>query len=268
VPSTKFLAQVSAAVGREFSFDLLEALVPLPPEDVRKAVGRLQKAGVILRREQSAIEMYSFKHALVQDAAYASMLRSERQPLHARIAKMLATKFVDIGAPEIVAYHYMQAGEVRPAIQYWLKAGQQASKQSAFVEAIAHFQAGLKLQEELPEDKERLQLEIQIQQSLANASIAAKGFGADETMLALNRALKLCERLDDTTRVFPVLHGLVGVHLMRGEIESARALALDLLTLAQKSNDGTALLMGHRVLGMSLFMLGDLDAARRELQCA
>jgi len=270
LPSAKTVAQVSAAIGREFAFDLLEAVVSLPHEDVRKAIDRLQQVGLIFRREQSAIEMYVFKHALVQDTAYASMLRSERQPLHARIAKTLATKFVDVadGAPEIIAYHYTQAREVRPAIQYWLKAGQQASRRSAFMEAITHFQSALKLLEELPEDKERFELEIQIQQSFAAASMAAKGFGAEETVLALNRALKLCRRLNAPPQIFPVLSGLVGAHLMRGEIENARELAQDLLTLAQNRNDRTALLMGHRILGMSLFTLGELTAAKRELKNA
>jgi predicted ATPase len=270
LPSTKTVAQVSAAIGREFSFDLLEAVVLLPHEDVRKSIDRLQEAGLILRSEHSAIEIYMFKHALLQDTAYASMLRSERQPLHARIATTLTTKFRDIaeGAPEIVAYHYTQAREVKPAIQHWLKAGQQASKRSAFMEAITHFQTALKLLAELPEDKERFELELQIQQSLANASIAAKGFGAEQTMLALNRALKLCENLGDSPQVFPVLNGLVGVHLLRGEFQQARKVAQDLLELAGRRNDTTALLMGHRVLGMALFVLGDLDAAKRELQSA
>src|SRR5262249_32217366 len=96
LPSAKTVAQVSAAIGREFAFDLLEAVVSLPHDDVRKAIDRLQEAGLIFRREHSAIEMYIFKHALVQDTAYASMLRSERQPLHARIAKTLATRFIDV----------------------------------------------------------------------------------------------------------------------------------------------------------------------------
>ena len=135
---------------------------------------------------------------------------------------------------------------VRPAIQYWLKAGQQTSKRSAFMEAITHFQSALKLLEELPEDKERFELEIQIQQSFAAASMAAKGFGAEATVHALNRALKLCHRLNAPQQIFPVLSGLIGAHLMRGKIESARELAQDLLNLAQNRNDRTALLMGHR----------------------
>src|SRR5262249_49937700 len=270
LPSTKTVAQVSAAIGREFAFDLLEAVVSLPHEDVRKAISRLEEAGLIFRREHCAIEIYMFKHALVQDAAYASMLRSERQPLHERIARTLATKFIDVAerAPEILAYHYDQAREVGTAIQYWLKAGQQAGKRSAFMEAITHFQTALKLLEELPGDKERVGLEIQIQQSLAAASIAAKGFGAEETMLALNRALKLCNKVDGSAEVFPVVSALAGDHLMRGEIERACELAQDLLNLAQSRSDRTALLMGHRVLGMSLFVLGQLDAAKRELNSA
>ena len=268
--STKTVAQVSAAIGREFAFELLEAVAPLPRQDVREAINRLQEAGLLHRRERSAVEMYSFKHALVQDAAYASMLRDERHLLHVRIAETLATKFVDVaeGAPEIVAFHYTQAREITPAIHQWLKAGRQASKRSAFMEAITHFQTALKLLEELQEDAQRFELELQLQQSLASASIAAKGFGADETMRALNRALNLCEKLGDTPQVFPVLNGLVGVHLMRGEFERARAVAQNLLALAQHSEDKTALLMGHRVLGMSLFVAGELNAAKRELQSA
>ena len=230
--SAKTVAQVAAAIGREFAFDLLEATAPSPPQEVRAAVDRLREAGLLSRREFSAIETYSFKHALVQETAYSSMLRSERQPLHLRIAETLSTKFVDVaeGAPEVVAYHYTQAREITPAINHWLKAGRQASKRSAFMEAVTHFETALKLLEELPQDKTRLDLELQLLQ------------------------------------IFAVLNGLVGAHLMGGEIQKARAVAQDLLALATERNDKTGLLMGHRVLGMSLFMLGELAQAKRELQ--
>lgn len=266
--SAKTVAQVAAAIGREFAFDLLEATAPSPPQEVRVAVDRLREAGLLSRREFSAIETYSFKHALVQETAYSSMLRSERQPLHLRIAETLSTKFVDVaeGAPEVVAYHYTQAREITPAINYWLKAGRQAGKRSAFMEAVTHFETALKLLEELPQDKTRLELELQLQQSLANASIAAKGFGAPQTIVAFNRALDLCKELGSGPQMFAVLNGLVGAHLMGAEIPKARALAQDLLALATERDDKTALLMGHRVLGMSLFMLGELAQAKRELR--
>jgi len=268
--SAKAVAQVAAAIGREFSFDLLEATAPSPPQDVRVAVDRLREAGLLSRREFSAIETYSFKHALVQETAYASMLRSERQPLHLRIAETLSSKFVDVaeGAPEVVAYHYAQAREIAPAIHHWLKAGRLAGKRSAFMEAITHFQTALKLLEELPADTTRIEIELQLQQALANASIAAKGFGAAETIIAFNRALELCKQIGSSPQIFAVLSGLVGVHLMGGEIEKARAVAQELLALAQKSNDTTALLMGHRILGMALFMLGELRTAKEELEKA
>jgi len=266
--SAKAVAQIAAAIGREFAFDLLEAIAPSPPQEVRAAVDRLREAGLLSRREFSAIETYSFKHALVQETAYASMLRSERQPLHLRIAETLSTKFVDVaeGAPEVVAYHYTQAREITPAINHWLKAGRQASKRSAFMEAVTHFETALKLLEELPQDRTRLDLELQLQQSLANASIAAKGFGAPQTIVAFNRALDLCKELGSGPQMFAVLNGLAGAHLMGAEIPKARALAQDLLALAMERNDQTALLMGHRVLGMSLFMLGELAEAKRELR--
>jgi class 3 adenylate cyclase/predicted ATPase/ABC-type lipoprotein export system ATPase subunit len=268
--SAKTVAQIAAAIGREFAFDLLEAAAPLPRQEIHMAVDSLQKAGLLLRREFSAIETYAFKHALVQETAYASMLRTERPPLHRRIAETLASKFVDVaeGAPEVVAYHYTQAREITLAINYWLKAGRQASRRSAFMEATTHIETALKLLEELPQDRTRLELELQLQQSLANASIAAKGFGAAETIVAFNRALVLCKELGNTPQIFAVLNGLVGAHLMNGEIQEARAAAQDLLARASESNDTTGLLMGHRVLGMSLFMLGELTQAKRELQDA
>jgi len=266
--SAKAVAQIAAAIGREFAFDLLESTAPSPPHEVRAAVDRLREAGLLSRREFSAIETYSFKHALVQETAYASMLRSERLPLHQRIAETLSTKFVDVaeGAPEVVAYHYTQAREIAPAINYWLKAGRQAGKRSAFMEAVTHFETALKLLGELPQDNARLELELQLQQSLANASIAAKGFNAPQTIVAFNRALDLCKELGSGPQIYAILNGLVGAHLMGGDIQKARAGAQDLLALGTERNDKTAMLMGHRVLGMSLFMLGELTQARRELQ--
>jgi class 3 adenylate cyclase/predicted ATPase len=268
--AAKTVAQIAAAIGREFAFDVLEAAAPLPRQDVHAAVDSLQKAGLLLRREFSAVETYTFKHALVQETAYASMLRSERMPLHRRIAETLATKFVDVreGAPEVVAYHYTQAREITPAVNYWLKAARQASKRSASIEAATHIQTALKLLEELPEDRGRLELELQLQQSLANAFIAAKGFAAAETIVAFNRALIVCKELGTSSEMFAILNGLAGAHLMAGEIEKARTVAKDLLEFARERSDTTGQLMGHRVLGMSLFMLGEVSESKRHLQDA
>jgi predicted ATPase/class 3 adenylate cyclase len=266
----KAVAQISSAIGREVPFDVLEAIAPLPQGDVREAVDQLVACGLLFRREGSAVETYAFNHALVQDAAYASMLRDARRDLHIRIADTLSSKFSDLAesAPEIVAHHYTQAREIKPAIDRWIKAGRQAAARSAFVEALSHFQIALKLLPELPESIERDQTELMLQQALASASIAARGFGAAETTLAFNRALQLCEKLGNPAQIVAVLNGLVGVHLMRGQFENAHSVAQDLLARAQRQNDATALLMGHRVLGMSLFTLGQLTAAKTELEKA
>ncbi len=266
----KAIAQIAAAIGREFDLDLLVAIAPLTMSEVRAAIDRLLESGLLFRRTHAAVEGYTFKHALVQDVAYTSLLRDERRELHVRIAEALATRFVETaeGAPELIAHHYTQARQIKPAIDYWLRAGRQASTRSAFVEAITHFQAALKLLTELPESSERDELELQLQQSLASAFIAAKGFGAGETTQAFNRALQLCEKFEGSPQVYAALNGMVGVHLMRAEFERSRSLAQDLLTRALRQNDSTALMMGHRVLGMSLFVIGELDNAKHRLQKA
>jgi predicted ATPase len=266
----KVIAQISAVIGREFALDLLEAIAPYPEHEISAAIDRLLEAGLIFRRGDPVGERYTFKHALVQDAAYASMLRDDRRQLHIRIAEVLCSKFVDIAerAPELVAHHYTRAGEIRPAIEHWLKAGRQASTRTAFAEATTHFQTALQLLGELPESLARDELELQLQQSLASAFIAAKGFGAEETMLAFNRALQLCQKLEGSPQIFPVLNGMAGIHLMRGQFERSRGAAEELLMRARRVGDITAQLMGHRVLGMSLFMIGELGASRRELKDA
>jgi len=266
----KVIAQISATIGREFPLDLLEAVAPYPKHEVGVAIDQLLRTGLVFQRGSVTPKTYIFKHALVQDAAYASMLRHERRDLHCRIAEALCTKFVDLAqnAPELVAHHYTEARETTPAISYWLKAGRLASSRTAFVEAITHFQIALKLLSQLPESVERDELELQLQQSLASAFIAARGFGAVETTKAFNRALQLCEKFEGSPQVFAVLNGMAGVHLMRGEFERSRSVAEDLLARARRQNDTTALLMGHRILGMSLFVIGELGDARRELNSA
>jgi class 3 adenylate cyclase/predicted ATPase len=263
----KTVAQIAAAIGREFSLDLLNAIVPLSELNVQAAINHLLASGLLLQSGQSSSQTYIFKHALVQDEAYASLLRDDRRQLHVKIARVLCERFSEIAeaTPELVAHHFTQAHELEPAIAHWLKAGREASKRSAFVEATRHFQIALKLLAGLPATLTRDELELQIQHSLGSAFIAAKGFGADETAEAFKRALELCNKFERSPRIFAVLNGVVGVHLMRGEFEQSRDLAEQLLAHAQRQDESTPRLMGHRALGMSLFVVGELAAARDEL---
>jgi class 3 adenylate cyclase/predicted ATPase len=263
----KTVAQAAAAIGREFSLDLLEAITPLSRRDVHAAIDRLQVSGLVYRNAPSANRTYTFKHALVRDEAYASLLRDERQSLNMQIAEALCTKFTQLvdAAPEIVAQHFARAGRSQSAIEYWRKAADRASGRSAYQEAGTHLRAALDLLNDLPPSQDRDQLELQLQQSLGSALVAQKGFNATQTIDAFRRALELCRQLPDSPQTFAVLNRMVTVHVARGEVEQSRELAGELLARARWQGDSTPHLMGHRAMGMSLFLIGELAEAREQL---
>jgi class 3 adenylate cyclase/predicted ATPase len=266
--SMKTVAQIAAVIGREFSLDLLAEIASLSVSDLRSAINRLLASGLLFQSGPALNRTYMFKHALVQDEAYASLLRDKRRELHVKIADLLCKRFSDEAAPELVAHHYTQASALEPAIAYWLKAGRQASRRSAFVEATRHFQIALRLLAELPATSQRDELELQLQHSLGSAFIAVKGFGAEETSQAFKRALDLSDKLESSPLTFAVLNGMIGVHLMRAEFEQSRQRAEDLLARARRQDDSTPRLMGHRAFGMSLFVIGELAPACDELRNA
>jgi len=212
-------------------------------------------------------QSFSFKHALLRDEAYASILHDQRRRLHGRIAEILCRDFPETAdaAPEIVAQHYAEAGRAKLAIDHWIKAARQTSVRSAFVEASTHLQMALKRLVDLPPDIERDNLELQLQQSLGNAFAAAKGFGASETVEAYKRALDLCSSAKSSDQRFAALNGIIAFHITRGDFEQSRTLAEDLLTLAQQQDDPMPKLMGHRALGQALFLIGELAPARSHL---
>lgn len=266
--SVKIVAQIAAAIGREFSYDLLAAIAPLPQEDLIEAIEKLVISGLVLQSGDTDTQTYTFKHALVQDEAYASLLRDQRRKLHSKIASLLCDNFSEVGeaSPEIIAHHLTEAGELKLAIDYWLKAARQASKRSAFVEAAKLSQIALGLLAELPATPERNALELNAQHSLGSALAASKGFGAAETSQAFMRALELCKGAKDSPLTISVFNGLIGVHVARGEFEQSRFFAEELLARARQNEDPTPSLMGHRALGMSLFLIGEFDGAREELR--
>src|SRR5262245_5448739 len=262
----KTVAQIAAVVGREFSLELLNAVASLPEQELQSAVNRLLEAGLLLRSGDPARHMFAFKHALVQDEAYASLLRDERRTLHIRTAEALHGNLAEVGnvAPEVVAHHYTQAGQTKLAIDYWVKAGRQASERFAFAEASTHFQMALKLSAELPASLQRDELELQLQHAFGTVLIAVKGFGAPDTGQAFKRALELCHKFEGSPQTIMVLNGIIGFQATRDEFEQCRKLGEDLLQRA-RPDDTTQRLIAHRALGMSLFLLGDPRAAREQL---
>jgi predicted ATPase len=206
---------------------------------------------------------YLFKHALIQDAAYQSLLKSTRQHYYQRIVHVLEERFPQTAAtqPELLAHHYTEAGLTEQAIGYWQKAGQRAGERLAHVEAITHLTKGLALLQTLPETPERNQQELPLHLALGTSLIATKGSAAPEVEQTYIRAQQLCQHLDDPHRLFPVLRGLWNYYNARAALQTAHALGERLLTLVEQAHNPAMLVASHEVLGRTLFWLGAVAAA-------
>jgi predicted ATPase len=211
---------------------------------------------------------YRFKHALIQEAAYQSLLKSTRQQYHQRIAQVLAAQFPDTAAtqPELVAQHYTAAGLSAQALPFWQWAGERALQRSANAEAISHLTTALEVLKTLPDTPDRTQQELTLQSALGVPLIATQGFGATEVELAYTRARELCQQMGNTPQLFPALRGLWNFYNTRAEFQTSRKLAEQLLTLARRQQDLTFLLGAHRALGSDLYWLGELTQARVHLE--
>jgi predicted ATPase len=207
---------------------------------------------------------YVFKHALIQEAAYQSLLKSTRQQYHQQIALVLEERFPDTKEhqPELLAHHYTEAGLTARAIPYWQQAGQRATQRSANAEAISHLTTALELLKTLPDTPERTQQELTLQIALGVTLQAAKGYGAPEVGTVYTRARELCRRVGETSLLFPELPGLWKFYLVRAELQTVRELGEQLLILAQRVQDPVLLLEAHCALGNASFWLGEVASAR------
>ena len=204
------VAQLGATLGREFSYDLLHAIAPMRATDLQTALAKLVEAEILYQRGVGEQARYFFKHALIQDTAYQSLLKSKRQQLHQQIARVLEERFPDTKErqPELLAHHYTEAGLIEQAIPYWQQAGQLAVARSANVEAVAHLTKGLELLKTLTETPERLSQELTLQLALGVPLMAIKSFAAPEVGHVYARARALCRQMGETPQLFPVLWGL------------------------------------------------------------
>jgi predicted ATPase/class 3 adenylate cyclase len=263
----KDVAQVAALIGREFSHELLAAIFP-GREDLNEALQDLITAGLVFRRGGAESVAYAFKHALVRDVAYESLLKSKRRQLHAEIAQVLERDFPQIVEvePEVLAHHWAEAGTAVKAVFYGLKAGQRALARSATREAVAQLTIAQALLYTQPDDNARHHSELDVQIALGAALTAAKGYAAEETTKAYVRARDLCAAVGEQRRLVPVLLGLWGSYNARDELKAARSAATQLLQLAEQKQDSAIRILGHRALGATLFGLGELAPARDHLQ--
>jgi predicted ATPase/class 3 adenylate cyclase len=265
--TARALVQLGAVLGREFAYELLQAVVPVDEMALQQELAQLVDAELLYQRGLPPRSRYIFKHALIQDAAYQSLLRSTRQQYHQRIAQVLEAQFPEIVAtqPELVAHHYTEAGLSAQAIGYWQRAGQQAIERSANLETVSHLTKGLEVLQTLSETPERMQQEISLQIVLGSALLAAKGSAAPEMARAYARAIELCRQVGETPQLFPVLRGLWRFYCTRAEYQTAWELAEQLLSLAQRLQEPDLLLQAHHALGLTLFYFGALARARAHL---
>jgi len=259
------IAEIAAAIGRDFSSDLLQHVVPRP-DDLQDVLDRLVHAGIIQSRTP---RNYMFKHVLIRNAAYDIMVRAKRRPLHARIAQALEQHFPEAASdhPEILGQHYEQAENFEAAVPYWLRAGQLALRRSAMIEALGYLRRGISELEKVPVGPAwRLQCELDLTIAIGKAQIVTQGYAIATTRDTFAKALDLCNQMGDPPQLLAVLHGLWTHALLRADFPSAQEQAAALLARGEERADRMWLLMGYRFSGVTHHPLGQFDTARRQLE--
>jgi class 3 adenylate cyclase/predicted ATPase/ABC-type transport system involved in cytochrome c biogenesis ATPase subunit len=266
--SVKDVAQIGAVIGREFPYRLIAAVSALPDRELQTALGQLVAAELIFQRGTPPDATYQFKHALVQDAARVSLVRSRRQQLHGQIARVLEERFPDIVAtvPELLAQHFTEASLIAQALPFWRRAGQRAIERSADQEAIGHLTKGLELVNSLPDASQRSSQELELQLLVGPVFLNVKGVASQEVGRTYVRAWELSQQIGEAPQKFSALWGLWYFHNGRGEHRRARELGEQFLALARESQDIAFLIMAHRALCNSLHHLGELVATRAHME--
>ena len=264
------VAQVGAVVGREFSYDLLSTVAGLPRERLEEALAQLVRSELIFCRGEIPQAVYTFKHALVRDAAYSGLLKTRRAALHATIADAFEQRFPEIveAQPETLAHHLTEAGLFEKAEVYWLQAGKKAAMRSANLEAIAHLQRGIEASAHRPDSAQKDRLELDLQFALGPCLIATQGPASNKAMATFARARELCERLGDPPEQLQVMFWLTTASVIRGELPLAQETIAALLHLAEARGDRPALLNAMRGQAMIRLFMGNLTGSYEVIEGA
>lgn len=266
--TAKGVAQIGATMGRQFSYALLHAVTQQDHATLQRQLDRLVDAELLYQHGQVPQATYTFKHALIQDAAYQSLLISTRQQQHHRIAEVLAQHFPEVQAshPEVLAHHYAEAGQYEQAVIYWQRAGQQALEGSAHMEAISHLAKGLEALQTLPDTPERMRHELALRITQGASLMATRGYAALEVEQAYTRARELCQQLGEAPQLFSVLRGLWAYYLTRMDLRVALEIGEQLQRLAQHAGNQSLQVRASFAIGQTLFHLGTFPAARASLE--
>jgi class 3 adenylate cyclase/tetratricopeptide (TPR) repeat protein len=266
-PALKEVAQIGSVIGGEFSFRMISAVSDISGRTLEGSLQQLSSSDIILGQGPIPDTDFTFRHALMQDAAYASLLRSKRTKLHKRVAETLINLFPDIvaAAPQVMAHHLMEAGEWLEAISYYHRAGQRLMQRSANAEAVRHLQDGIALLAKLPDGPERTNWEFNLNLSLGQASFVIHGPAAQETVQAFGKAQKLVEQVGDPAQRYDVLYGIFGGYILSCRLDLAAEPAERVLDIAIRADDGGYRALGNRMLGVLAVHKGDFARARGHL---
>ncbi|MFQ5694899.1 MAG: AAA family ATPase, partial [Terriglobia bacterium] len=261
LPTTREIAQLGAVLGREFTYEMLQAIASIEETTLQNGLDQLVDAELLYLRGRPPRAKYTFKHALVQDAAYQSLLRRSRQQYHQQVAQLLEARFPETVEthPELLAHHYTEAGLVEQAVGYWQRAGELAVEHSANLEAIAHCTKGLDLIKTLPESRELAEQELALQITIGVPLVATKGYGTPEAAAHYRRARALCEQLGETKRLLPVIYGQWLDSAARGDYRTARTFGEELLRFAAQQEEPGPTVVGHRTIAWVDLFLGELS---------
>lgn len=264
----KSLAQIGSILGREFEHEVLQVISSRDEQSFGQGLDHLINADLFLQHGQRPKALYRFRHALIREAAYHSLLKRTRQKYHQHIAKLLQEHFPQMVQenPELLAHHYTEAGDLGEALKNWLIAGHMALEHSANLEAINHLGEGLKVLEKLPESEQKQTSELALQTCLGQAYMMTRGYAAPEVEQAYARAKELCRDISGITTVFPVLCGLWEYYVVRADLGTAYTLAQEIYQLAQQSGNSTLIIEGHRAMGTTQLWRGQLKDAWQYLQ--
>ena len=266
----KDIVQTGAAIGREFTYELVRATVDATDGQLKNALDLFVASGLVVQEGEVPLATYHFKHTLVQEAAYSTLPKKPRRVLHARIAKALESRFAERVKmePELLAYHYEQAGLAGPAVEYWHRAAQRDAERSANIEALNHFSRALDVLKELPPGPARNAVELELLLARGAPLLSVKGYASDNMEHNYLRAKDLLQEHSGSVLQFRAIRGLWVVQLVRGQLTNARCLADNLLALAHREQSSDLLVEAHRDLGNTYFYLGQFDEAKTHLLAA
>jgi class 3 adenylate cyclase/tetratricopeptide (TPR) repeat protein len=264
----KDVAQTGSVLGREFSFSLLSSIAGESEQELQEALDHLVNSGLVFAKQSSIDTVYTFKHSLVQEAAYSSLLKSRRKELHRATANSLKEGFAELAKarPELIAHHFTEAGEAESAIEAWQEAGEHAVARAAYAEANRHYNKALEILRTLPESPDRDQMELPLQIAVGNIMEATKGFGSDEAKRAFTRAREISERLGESPQFFFILLGLWSSSNSRSEIKTSTEISTEMMKIAERDQLTLTKVWAHMARAMDYYAMGNFLESKNHVE--